>query len=348
MRRGVIAAPAVVAVAAWLFLPRNRLGFEEERTPAQTPASAMPLAVRPSEGTAEATAQAGTSAVDVSAALRAKIPRAWDREAVIVFPDGSEVRLTLRRIRTFESPLPWPDRLIDQYEALRQLADAGEPSAAIALHNYLSMCQDVHEDEASLERAVDRLHREGVLERAGGTVGPGESFAGGDLTQVEYSHLRGPYEVCRGITPEHKAQLLVWSERAAEAGDPGGLMAWARSLGETKAGLAAWEKAWSLGVRGAIAPLATLYERGVPGVADGQPDYARAYAFRLISLKLHEAWYGERPSRAQRDDLASIEEHLRRTGGFLTPPQQAQAVQLAKELLEQNRNCCSGVWPGVW
>ena len=136
----------------------------------------------------------------------------------------------------------------------------------------------------------------------------------------EYSALRGPYEFCRGITPEQKAELPTWTERAAEAGDAFGLTSWARSLGETEAGLAAWEKAWRHGIRGALAELATLYERGV---ADGQPDYVRAYAFRLISLKLHEAWYGERPSTMQRNDVDSMERSLRHTSGFLTPQEQA-------------------------
>jgi hypothetical protein len=82
-------------------------------------------------------------------------------------------------------------------------------------------------------------------------------------------------------------------------------------------------------------------------VQDGEPDLVRAYAFRLINFKLHEAWYGEKTLGWPREDLAAKAEELSRTGGFLTPQEEAQAVQLARRLLEQNRNCCSGVWPGM-
>jgi hypothetical protein len=263
---------------------------------------------------------------------------------VIAFPDGSKVDLTLRYVRSSPRPLPWPNRLIDQYEQLRSFAVAGDASAAMALHTYLSLCRNAYEDAVSLERAVERLHREGVLQQPDGTE---EVIEGGDLTDVEYSRLRGAYDFCRGITSTQKAELPTWTERAAKAGDPFALTAWARSLGETAGGLSAWEKAWQQGIRSAPASLANLYEHGVPGVKDGEPDFVRAYAFRLINLKLHEAWYGETPSGWPRNDIAAKAEELRRTDGFLTPQEQAQAVQLAKSLLEQNRNCCSGLWPGM-
>ena len=336
MNRWVIAVPAAIALAAWFWMPGQRLA--EKPTPADAPRSS-PLAVSQPKAPAN-TQTVATPAPEASGAMSS--PN-WKKHAVIAFPDGSEVRVTLSHLQ-LPSAYPWPNRVVDQYETLHRLGERGDTDAARALHQYLSTCRNAHGDEASLERAVARLHREGVVERPGV---PDVVIADGNFTGAELSMLRGQYEFCRGLTAEQKAELPVWTERAARAGDPFAITAWARSLGDTAEGLAAWEAAWRNGVRSAPAALATLYERGVPGVSGGQANYVRAYAFGLIAWKLHEAWYGEQRSPAQRNDLHAMEGSLRHMGGFLTPQEQAQAVQLARQLLEENPKCCSGVWPGM-
>ena len=148
-----------------------------------------------------------------------------------------------------------------------------------------------------------------------------------------------------GISAAQKDEALHWLELAAKAGDLLIVAEYAAELGDTPEALNIWETLWqNQGYSGSLSPLAIKYRKGV---VTGEPDYVRAYAYQFIELKLLQAAYESSASPHRASLLGAVEDSLRYTGGFLNPQQTAAAEALAKQLLAENPNCCSGSIFGV-
>src|SRR5262245_8940103 len=110
-----IAAALVCVVVVWLLLSRRHQSFDEEGPGTDTASSPMSLAVR----TATPATDTQPSTAPVAESASTKSARTSDKRVVIAFPDGSKVDLTLRYLPMSPRPLPWPNKVIDQYEQLR-------------------------------------------------------------------------------------------------------------------------------------------------------------------------------------------------------------------------------------
>ncbi|MGH8237022.1 MAG: hypothetical protein ACREXP_08370 [Steroidobacteraceae bacterium] len=234
---------------------------------------------------------------------------------------------------------------MDRYAELARMAQQGDGAAARSLHKWLKICQRAHGDEASLQSAIARLHTDRVVASADPTRPPMVLPIGADAKEFERLELRRPYEFCSGITAQQKDEAARWLDVAVQAGDFQAVQEYAVQLGATPEALKIWETLWQeQGFRGSLSPLAIKYSQGVAG---GQPDYVRAYAYKLIEVKLLEAVYQDSASPNHRSMLGAMQESLRYTGGFLDPQQTVAAEALAKQLLAENPNCCSGSIFGV-
>jgi hypothetical protein len=267
------------------------------------------------------------------------------RKVGITFEDGTTIPVELRPIRLAPAPFPVPARLADRYAELVRMAQQGDGAAARSLHKWLGVCQRAYGDETSLHNAIARLHADRVVISPDATRPPIVLPVGADVKEFEKLELRRPYEFCSGITAQQKAEAPRWLDVAVQAGDFQAVQEYAVQLGDTAEALKIWDTLWQeQGFRGSLSPLAIRYSNGVAG---GPPDYVRAYAYKLIELKLLEAAYQDSASPNSRNMLGAMQESLRYTGGFLDPQQTAAATALAKQLLAENPNCCSGSIFGV-
>lgn len=267
------------------------------------------------------------------------------KKGEVTFADGTRIPITMRPVDLTSPPFAAPERLVDRHADLVRLAREGYPGAPRTLSKWLKICQRTPPDQASLDRAIERLHATREVTWSDPSRPTLKLRPGADLKQFEKVELREPYEFCQGITAEQKVQAGQWLQVAVEAGDLQAVQEYAAGLGDTAEALQMWETLWEeQGSRSSLQPLAIIYSRGVGGV---QPDHVRAYAYLLIEQKLLELVERESVGQSQRAMLAAMDQSLRHMGGFLDPQQTQAATVLAQRLLAENPNCCSGAIFGL-
>lgn len=272
------------------------------------------------------------------------LPRAAERKGEVSFEDGTRVPISMRPVHLTSPPFAAPERLIDRYAELVRLAREGDPGSARSLFKWLKICQRAPTDQASLDRAIERLHATREVAWSDPSRPTMKLRPSADLKEFEKVELRRPYEFCKGITAEQRAAAEQWLQVAVKMGDFQAVQEYAATLGNTREAIQVWETLWQEGNRSSLQPLASIYSKGVGGE---QPDYLRAYAYMLIEQKLLELVDRESVGHRQRTMLAAIDESLRYMGGFLDPQQTQAATALAQRLLAENANCCSGSIFGV-
>ncbi len=349
LRVGLAAAAlGIVALAAVYVLTRR----PESRVAAPIEASASPATATASTSVAGASA----SPQRRDASLPVTVKRIQPTEPAQI-PRRISVRLSEEpaaqiEVRPYRLPsIARPERLADVYGALRTMAEAGDASAAYGLHRWLGECQFAFADAKSLDQAVDKLRKEGVMtfpassDLANSSRRPvrrGENAAAAEtaMTQV--------YAFCEGITPEQKQEAPSWLEKAASSGELYALRAqadeWLKNGDRTRF-TTAYEELWAKhGYSGSLSPLAVMYRRGVAG---GDPDYVRSYAYQLTELRLVQAVYGASEFPSHRNMLMGIENALSNTASYLTPQQTADAVRMSDRWLRTNPRCCIGLLFGA-
>ncbi|MGH8264853.1 MAG: hypothetical protein ACRETU_04255 [Steroidobacterales bacterium] len=210
--------------------------------------------------------------------------------------------------------------LKDVYEQLVQLAWGGDAAAARSLSQELRFCDSV--------RALSR------------PPGNTELEPGIELSAAQAQRLQHPQEYCREITEEDTTNAVHWAKVAADAGDYVGMQDWAVMQGMTDAGYETWDSLWKRGYVFAITPLAIAYSKGVPSSAGGKADSVTSFAFRYAYYKLQEARLEGRNTQGTRRVLSTLQAEIQYSGGSLSPGEYQQAIELAKRLLADNRNCC--------
>ena len=255
-------------------------------------------------------------------------------------------------VRPYRMPsIARPQRLADIYPRLREMAEAGDASAAYGLHRWLSECEHAFADSGSLDKAIDKLRNEGVMtfpsssaltesDRRPTRRGANAAAAETAMTQV--------YAFCDGITPAQKEEAPAWLIKAASSNELFALRAqadqWLKAKDRNKF-TAAYEDLWlKHGYTGALSPLAVMYKRGVNGSG---PDYLRSYAYQLTEVRLVKSVYGDSAFPSHRNMIVGMENALSNTASYLSPQQTADAVRLADQMLRNNRHCCVGLLFGA-
>jgi hypothetical protein len=219
--------------------------------------------------------------------------------------------------------------LAQLYPSLREQAMAGDASASLLLSRLLKDCQFAPEDQASLDAAIDRLMSAGEIRGADGSVlapvRPGESAA----QKVEELLMR-PYRFCRGITAAQRTEEFRWFLKAVNLGHPVATASHASTHGTSNAALRLHEAAWRSGNLESALQLGRLHDLGHRG--ERQPDPARSMAFYYVFGKLLPFWRqstdGETPAWVESKFAAA------------DPAVRNEALDLAKQLLRDNPNCC--------
>lgn len=264
------------------------------------------------------------------------------KDVTVRFRNGKEVQINLR-----QKPIPRPyfyptERFLDLYDELELAAMSGHSAAAIQIFRSLKACQYAHRTKDELDRALERLRTDGIIEWPNG-VREAETIPHG----IEYGPFEqsmiDSYELCEGVSDEQANDAERWARLAAEAGDYMGIRLLTEEIGKTQESYELWQQAWEQGYVNGAQAMIIYYRDGIPESLGGEPDYIRMYAFQLIRNKLHEA-ASQWASHSNSNKLAAMDNALRGTGGFLTPQEQEEAEALAAEILSEDRNCCLGMW----
>jgi len=251
----------------------------------------------------------------------------------ITFPDGREVRVTLRpEAPPSSTPKPPARKLMDVYARYRSSAMQGDTDAAVFLARGLNRCKSAFRTDEALANAMQKLRDEGVLALPDGTS-MNMKLTPEQIAREEQT-LREALEYCRGVGDGELASLPVMHEISAAGSGWVAASKWANSLGQTADGKAAWEYLWSQGYRQALTHLSAMSAKGNDGV--------RAYAYLLLNLRIAEA----AQERAEAMFVNRLRTLIPNWTSALSIQQQAKAEDLAYEMLARNRACCFVFTPG--
>jgi hypothetical protein len=258
-----------------------------------------------------------------------------EKTVVLVFPDASEVLVSIRQHITTYPPVELTDRLVDMYDDLVRTATDGDASAARILYDHLNYCRGAFQDSASWDDAIRMLRDEGVLIHANRDGAVEELPRGLDTSSIERG-MRRQFERCEGVSEDQMDEAEEWARRSAEGNDYFGMQAWNRVLGKSEESLKVLEKAWELGHGSALQSISIYHRTGISESAVDQPDYIKVYAYQLAYNKLKEAAYASQNASM----MVKMENVLKGLGGYLTPTEQQQAEEMAREIVASNPNCC--------
>lgn len=316
----ILVVTAVSAVTIWISAPK--------------PANHLSLATDAEPTRDESNNQLPTRPIGRRQPQADPTPQAYE----IIFPDGDVLEVRLYAYRSnFDTSV---SDLSDSYHGLLDLARAGDTDAAYKLGTSLRSCKGAFKSNANLQLAIDSLisnysYKTPEGERIEYSVdGPGLGVA----TEVE--RLRTQFKSCRDITPQQVSEANEWIGVAAESGNLAAALEIANGLAPGLEKLEAFERVWSLGEPNGLGWLSVALRDGWPGV---KPDAVRSYAmalahFELGRLVMKDRYGSVSPGFREQEMLVILD----RQRSQLSHDQEFRAVELAKELIIQNQNCCVG------
>lgn len=264
------------------------------------------------------------------------------RNATVTFANGREVDVALRQRTRLDPYFDDTGQFLDIYYDLEVAALDGDARAAIQMVSSLKTCRKAFKTRGDMEQALKRLREDSVLDYPGDNRESKQLLPGMDISSIE-NQIQFVFDYCEGIGDAETADVEKFARIAIDAGEYMGTRLLTEELGRTREGFDLWQDAWKEGhINGAVSMI-LFYRDGIPENLDGKPDYVKTYAYHLIANKVYEA--ASQFSQASNSEmLTAMGDALIGAAGFLTPHEQAEAVELAANLLEANQNCCIGSW----
>jgi TPR repeat protein len=236
-----------------------------------------------------------------------------------------------------EAPRERAGRLADEMKSLIDAAAAGDRRAAFDLATGLRACARAYRRPDELEAAISMLRTQRKLKTADMSA-PLDVISNAETELLVQRELVEPFEYCRGVERNTISRADEWLRRSAKAGYPAAVQALLPELDNSDESIALLESAWRDGRTWALEPLALRYSEGVAGRA---PDLIRAYAYRLLHVRLLEAMTAAPPGPVATKVLTQARADLDALGRQLKPAQLSASTELAEELLTRNSRCCT-------
>ena len=339
VRNVVVAAAAVTTVVAAYHFYSNSDLTDSDAEFAVPGTETLPAVVPESEPTNETSGSAQVHETRTKYAVPEDIP------VTIKFSSGEEVDVTLRHFWPDETPVEIKPRLADIYDELVAYAENGDGASARYLNRALRSCRSAFRDKDSKDEAIAKLRATGEISYPEGAEFPDQHVPPGrDIGQF-IEVMEEQFVACEGVSDEQIDHAEYWLDEAIRAGDFLATRDHAAEVGvHTAYGFQVQQKLWDQGHISAVNGLGMAYRKGIPGENDGQPDYVKSYAYGYATFKLFEAALEQANSPQAHNRLRSFENSLSGKGAYLTPEQQGAAIELAAEILRENKNCCLGVW----
>lgn len=259
-----------------------------------------------------------------------------DQPTQLTQATGSEFQINWRQPphKTFLHPNGKP---LENYLYYKALAESGNGLAAYMLVNMMRSCDGAHRTRRELDLAIQGMRRtfEFTDPSTGRTVRLAEPEAVEEYIAGEISN----FENCIEFTVEQRQEHVAWLELAANLGHPPAMLDYGRSLDDPVAARVLYEAAWLQGDGHALGFIAEslqkTYDQGLDPKAK-IPAYAARYAFVTL---LNEA-FGADPERVTGRWTLRNQEVLDVLTRTMLPSELEEAVELSRQLIESNENCC--------
>lgn len=254
--------------------------------------------------------------------------------SVIEFPDGD--LLDIRWRRHPKAGVELTENLSQDYDVLRHAAEGGDGLAAQMLYENIFTCQKTYATREELEHAIDTLQQTNVIPQP-------DTGITAHITEPEkideiIENLRRQYASCSRLSIEQRDDEQKWLELAVANGNSLAMLEYGRALEDPVQAGRLFQQAWFLGNADALSFLADRYRESYEnGVA---PDdkvrwYAALYVFSRLLDAAHGGETGVAARWAQRN-RAILDEATK----DMLPHELDEAVELAKQMIRSNSNCC--------
>ena len=233
---------------------------------------------------------------------------------------------------------PYPNGSpFDNYAYFKTFAEAGSGFAAYQLANLMSSCSGAFLTRAELDKAITQMRRTFSYydpEREA-TVRLGEPEKVEESVERKIRH----FENCKVFTADQLQEHQKWIELASNNGFPLAMIEYGDKLDDPLVALELYRGAWHQGEGGALLSMATslekLYNQGIDPQAM-IPAYAAMHAF----VTLLQTAYGANPERVVGRWTIRNQAKLDQMARELLPHELETATELARTLINTNKNCC--------
>lgn len=332
----------VLVVLLTIVIVGALLHFWPQRAPVAVPAMASDAASDEPATPPEVTAEPVAASFPVPAPAAAPVAEPAEPVTVTLrFPSGETLTKTLRRFTPSEPPVEYDPVFVNIHDQLVDAAVSGDAASARDLYHGLKSCRNAWRTESELETAVTLLKETGQV-----TYPAGSSYRDRRLRHSGHAAdvaemMRTQYESCVGLTEEQLNAAEDWLYLAADSGDFLAIRELAHHFGDdSEASAELYQQLWERGHVSATEALGIAYSNGTAPGLDGQPDHIRSYAYTYAGFAVYKAIMERSNRPGAHNRIVSMDDVLAMRGGYLSPQQQAQAEQLAYDMLRENENCC--------
>lgn len=266
-------------------------------------------------------------------ALESSAPALLD-DNQLIFPDGDVVEINWRQhIRPTVGNFG-----ADNYEVLREAALNGDAIVSMILHEKQRSCQSRFESEEDLEAAVDQLHQTHTIPF------PGQEQPSG-ISNPEYIEnmefiLRDHFTDCQKFVAYQGNLNEKWLERSAADGWPVAMVELGQQQEAPESAKSYYQEAWEAGSVEGLELLAEIikqsYESGEDPSANVEA-FAVLHTYTIIESALLKD-HGQVAGRF----TAGLKANLEREQSLLRPRELRKAIEMSKQMIRSNPNCCFG------
>lgn len=261
-------------------------------------------------------------------------------EVEIYFPNGEIVSIILH---TYPGDsVASQTELLDNYHYYRDLAMEGNGTVGFRLYNVLRACKSqAYDDPEELDAAIDTMYQSRQVPQ-----GPDRPTLYNDSMNLEMFEqgLRQHSRSCSKITNEDYEDSRLLLEAAAASNYMPAIITFANHFQFMQPeSIDTLDHAWRLGNIHSLHQLSQIYDRGVEGV---EPDPIKSFAYIYLHshLRIQDAqMYAPGGQFAERI-MASRKNYLKYRAHRLHAYQVNEGIELARQLLLENANCCASTY----
>ena len=244
------------------------------------------------------------------------------------FPNGRKLKVEYKLDPRLDLPQPDPNDLSNYIENLISLAEDGDNAyAADQVSELLGICSNAPRSYAALQQAVSAPYD-------GSSIFP-------NAESLNYY-----FEICKNVSNAQIATQGDYLDVALENGVYRAVSNTTNDLlgvdNERRAELL--RISWESGNIGLGSSIAADYYTGSLPELNGVPDYVTGYAYHLAQDTVIKSLWEQSSSIQAPQRILDIDQSLLSVASTLTPEQLLQSEALAVRLIEENENCCIGLW----
>ena len=273
------------------------------------------------------------------------VMESFPRKLDVQFPSGQKISVSYEN-DGYDLLPPFTAENIGNYiNLLKDLVEQeGSGVAANALWESLGDCSSSPRSEKAYRERYDNLLNSGNYTNGIDDQESLKLLPGSENHEIALTGLKLNYLKCRNIPDDLIAERAVWQDKAIELNSYAAITRKAAELvfDDPTAAHDLYLKAWDAGHIGVGSAVGFAFKRGT---LNGSPDPVTAYAYTLAQNQIIKAFV------EQSDSLNAIGLYNLSVSGLegsenLTSEEFLQAEQIAIKLIQDNKNCCKGIWSG--